>query len=331
MFPAEIRLQYNGVNKSRKGELMTDHQRVLAHPKYLWLDGELVEWEKATVHITAIEWVGSSSVFEGIKAYRNPEEDRSYIFRLDDHLRRLSDSMRVMNMKPHWDSSQLSTVILEMLRANGVKNDTYIRPFAYLGRGGPLSTKRTEHIMVTNTPFTSTLKTGKTSTAAISSWTRISDNVMPPRIKSEANYRNSQLAAQEAQRNGYDDAILLNDRYKVAEAAWACVMMVKRGRLITPPVTAGLLESVTRSTLMQMSAEQLNLPVEEREIDRTELYLADEVFLCGTGYEVTPIVSVDRYQVGDGKIGPVTGRLIDLYHDVVRGLDAPYDAWRVAI
>jgi branched-chain amino acid aminotransferase len=191
--------------------------------------------------------------------------------------------------------------------------------------------ERPHELLITNSPFTSTLKTGKTLTAAISSWTRISDNVMPPRVKSEANYRNSQLAANEARRNGYDEAIILNDRYKVAEAAWACVMMVKRGRIITPPVTAGLLESVTRFTMMTMADEQLNVSVEEREIDRTELYLADEVFLCGTGYEVAPVISVDRYQVGDGKIGPITNRLIDLYHDVVRGLDAPYDAWRTAI
>lgn len=302
-----------------------------SHPKYLWWDGELVEWDKATVHVTDMEWVGTSAVFEGIKAYRNPEEDKSFIFRLEDHMRRLDDSMRLMNMHAKWTWPQLSEAVVSLCRANTVKSDMYVRPFAYFGRGTPLMAERPEHILITTTPFTSTLKTGKTMTAGISSWTRIGDNVMPPRIKSEANYRNSQLAANEARRNGYDEAIILNDRHTVAEAAWACVMIVKRGRLITPPVTAGLLESVTRAALLTMTTEQLNMPTEEREIDRTELYLADEVFLCGTGYEVTPIVSVDRYQVGDGQIGPVTSHLIDLYHDVVRGLDAPYDAWRTVI
>lgn len=246
-------------------------------------------------------------------------------------MRRFDDSMRLMGMKPKWDSRQLTDAVMALLRANGVKADHYIRPFAYLGRGSVLQSDRPERILITNSPFTSTLKTGKATSAAISSWTRISDNVMPPRVKAEANYRNSQLAASEARRNGYDEAILLNDRHKVSEGAWACVMLVKRGRVITPPVTAGVLESITRYALLQMFEEQLKVKTEEREIDRTELYLADEVFLCGTGYEVTPVTSVDRFQVGDGKIGPLTGRMIDLYHDVVRGLDAPYDDWRMAI
>jgi branched-chain amino acid aminotransferase len=310
---------------------MSNEKTAPAHPKYLWWDGELVEWDKATVHVTSVEWVGSSSVFEGIKAYRNPEEDRSFIFRVDDHMRRMGDSLRLMDMHPKWNQQQLAQAIVELARANEVKTDVYIRPFAYLGSGSPLDRSRPEHILITTAPFTSILKTGKAMTAAISSWTRISDNVMPPRIKTEANYRNSELAAHEAARNGYDEAILLNDRHTVAEGPWACVMMVKRGKVYTPPVTAGLLESVTRSSLLTMFAEQLSVPTEEREIDRTELYLADEVFMCGTGHEVRPIISVDRYQVGDGKIGPLTSRMIDLYHDVVRGLDAPYDQWRTAI
>lgn len=302
-----------------------------SHPKYLWWDGELVEWEKASVHVTDMEWVGTSSVFEGIKAYRNPEEDRSHVFRLEDHMRRFDDSMRLMGMKPKWNASQLTESVMELLRANGVKDDHYIRPFAYLGRGSILSMDRPERILITNTPFTSSLKTGRALSAAVSSWTRISDNVMPPRVKAEANYRNSALAASEARRNGYDEALLLNDRGKISEAAWACVMIVKRGRVVTPPVTAGVLESITRYALLQMFDEQMGVKTEEREIDRTEVYLADEVFLCGTGYEVTPVTSVDRFQIGDGKIGPLTTRMIDLYHDVVRGMDAPYDAWRMAI
>jgi branched-chain amino acid aminotransferase len=154
---------------------------------------------------------------------------------------------------------------------------------------------------------------------------------MPPRVKAVANYRNSQLAWNEAEKNGYDEAIILNDRHKVAESPGACIMMVKSGRVITPPVTSSVLESITRSTLLQMFGEQLNTPAEERDVDRTELYLADEIFVCGTGSEVTPVVSVDRYKVGDGNIGPITTRMIDLYHDVVRGLDAPYEHWRTGI
>ncbi|MBI3732922.1 MAG: branched-chain amino acid transaminase [Chloroflexi bacterium] len=313
---------------------MATPQAAPAHPKYVWWNGELVEWDHATVHVTAMEWVGVSAVFEGIKAYANPEEEKAYVFRLSEHMQRFDESMRLMRMEPEWNAEQLSESVLALLRANGVREDTYIRPFAYRGRGGRSFRSASENapsILINTHPFTTTLKTGKTITTGVSSWTRISDNVMPPRVKAVANYQNSQLAWQEVMRNGYDDAIILNERHKVAEAPGACVMLVKRGRVITPPVTAGVLESITRSTLLQMFEEQLGTRTEEREVDRTELYLADEVFLCGTGAEVTPVVSVDRYPVGNGQIGPITSRMIDLYHDVVRGLDAPYDPWRTAI
>lgn len=286
------------------------------------------------MHVSEMEWVGVSAVLEGIKAYRNPEEDRAYVFRLNEHMDRFEDSIKLMDMECEWRPNQLREAALELLQANGCKEDTYIRPMAYRGRGGRSFRSQSEtvtSILINTHPFTSSLKTGRAIAVGVSSWTRISDNVMPPRVKAVANYRNSQLAWQEASRNGYDDALILNERHKVAEAPGACVMMVKRGRVITPPITGGVLESVTRSTLLQMFGEQLNTPTEEREIDRTELYLADEVFLCGTGAEVTPVTSVDRYQVGDGAIGPITARMIDLYHDMVRGLDAPYDGWRTAV
>ncbi len=305
-----------------------------AHTKFLWWNGELIEWDQAMVHVTALEWVGVSSVFEGIKAYRNPEEDRAYVFRLAEHMNRFADSMRLMQMECAWDVRQLSEAVMQVLRANEVKDDTYIRPFAYYGRSGRSFRTQTENvpqILINVYPFTTSLKTGKTISVGVSSWTRISDNVMPPRVKAVANYRNSQLAYQEVRRNGYDDAIILNERHKVAEGTGACVMLVKRGRVIAPPLSAGVLESITRASLLQVFGEQLNTPIEEREVDRTELYLADEIFLCGTGAEVTPVTAVDKYQVGDGKIGPITSRTIDLYHDVVRGLDAPYDHWRTAV
>jgi branched-chain amino acid aminotransferase len=304
-----------------------------AHPKYVWWNGELVEWDKATVHVTEMEWVGVGSVFEGIKAYRNPEEDRAYVFRLPEHMRRFDESVRLLRQKNRWNETELSAAVVQLLRANGVKEDTYIRPFAYRGtrgysfRGGASETD----ILINTHPFTSHMKTGRTISLGTSTWTRISDNTMPPRIKAVDNYHNRSLAGREVMANGYDDALILNDRGKVAESTGACIMMVKRGRVITPPVTHSVLESITRTTLLQLCEEQLNLSVEEREIDRTEVYMTDEVFLCGTGAEVNPVTAVDKYPIGDGKIGPVTQRIMDLYHDVVRGLDAPYDEWRTAV
>ena len=313
---------------------MATVQTAPAHPDYVWWNGEIVAWDQANVHVTEMEWVGVSALFEGIKAYRNPEEDRAYVFRLQEHMRRFDDSMKLMNMECEWSAAQLCDAILELLKVNQVKSDTYIRPMAYFGRGGRSFRSKTENapqILIHAYPFKTALKTGKVLHAGVSSWTRISDNVMPPRVKAVANYRNSQLAWNEVEKNGYDEAIILNDRHTVAESPGACVMLVKGGRVITPPVTSSVLESITRASLLQMFGEQLNTPTEEREVDRTELYLADEVFVCGTGSEVTPVLSVDRYRVGDGKIGPITARMADLYHDVVRGLDAPYDHWRTGI
>lgn len=300
------------------------------HPQYVWWNGELVEWEKATVHVTDMEWVGVGSVFEGIKAYRNPEEDRAFVFRLKEHMHRFDDSVRLLRMKLNWSEQELCDAVVNLMRANGIKEDTYIRPFSYRGTRGFSfrdAQPKTE-VLINVTPFTSHMKTGRSISLGTSTWQRIADNVMPPRIKAVANYQNSALASGEARANGYDDALLLNDRGKVAEGTGACVMMVKKGRVITPPVTHSVLESVTRFTLLQLFEEQLNVKTEEREIDRTEVYMADEVFLCGTGAEVTPVTMIDRYSIGDGKIGPITTRIMDLYHDVVRGLDAPYEQWR---
>jgi branched-chain amino acid aminotransferase len=165
-------------------------------------------------------------------------------------------------------------------------------------------------------------------TAGISSWLRIPDGAMPPRIKCSANYQNGRLAQLEAKVNGYDTALLLNARGKLAEGPGACCFVVRRGVPMTPPVTADILESVTRATLLELCAKELGLTPEVREIDRTELYVADEAFLCGSGWEIAPIVSVDRLPLGDGaKPGPVTRAIQACYFSVVRGERAAYRDW----
>jgi len=304
------------------------------HPHYLWLDGELVPWQEATVHITALEWVGVGSVFEGIKAYRNEELGRAYVFRLDDHLARFADSMKLVELESRFSPRELKEAVVELLRANEVCQDTYIRPFAFASRGRYLSRGSPEAVtcvLINLFPFESHLKTDDAVHCCVSSWTRISDNVMPPRIKAVANYWNSRLAGNEATRNGYDSAILLNERGKVAEGPGACLMLVRRGRVITPLVTAGILESITRDTLIHLFRQELEVEVVEREVDRTELYLAEEAFFCGTGAEVRPILSVDRFPVGDGQIGPLTRQIGALYHDVVRGIEGRYREWRTLV
>ena len=161
----------------------------------------------------------------------------------------------------------------------------------------------------------------------VSAWRRIGDNVMPPRVKAGANYHQSRLVNVQAAVDGYDGAIILNDRDKVAEGPGACVVIVRDGRPILPPITAGVLESITRNTLIDLFASEMKLETLEREVDRTELYLADEVFFCGSAWEITPITSVDRYPVADGTIGPVTRKIRQLYQDVIRARFPKYKHW----
>lgn len=188
------------------------------------------------------------------------------------------------------------------------------------------------HILITARPFGSHLKTGYEVHCRISSWARICDNIMPPRAKAVANYqKNSWLATTEAGLDAYGGAIPLTERGKVSEGPGASLMLGRQDKVITPPVTSGILESITRPTLIKLLSEVLGMEVVEREVDRTELYVAQEAFFCGTGEEITPIVSVDRLPVGDGEVGPFTKKVIDLYHDLVRGIDERCPEWRTPI
>jgi branched-chain amino acid aminotransferase len=187
------------------------------------------------------------------------------------------------------------------------------------------------HVVIHVTDWDSKLKTDTVSHATVSSWTRLGDNQMAPRVKASANYLNSRYASEEAKRNGYDHAILLTPQGKVAEGPGMCLMLVRDGKLITPSVTSGILESITRETVIQLAREALNVPVLERDVDRTELYTADEAFFCGTGIEVVPIVTVDRMPLGDGNPGEISTRVQNCYHDIVRGVEQRYREWRSVV
>ena len=300
------------------------------HPAYVWWNGKQVRWEDATIHVTELGWSTVGAVFEGIRAYWNAETESLNIFRLREHLERLEDSMRLVRLRLDYSVEELTEIIVALLQANDVREDTYIRPLGYTletsGKrfaqvGGESGLLINTHAMPTH------LQTGVRTTAKVSSWRRISEDVMPPRIKNIANYRNGQLASAEAAINGYDMAILLNMEGKVAEGAGACIMMVRDGKLVTPSVTDSILESITRTSIMELAQRELGIEVVERTIDRTELYIADEVFFCGTAAEITPVISVDRYVVGNGDQGPVTTELEKRFHDIVRGKDERYSSW----
>lgn len=309
---------------------MTKHQ----HPAYLWWNGEFVPWADATIHVTELGWSTVGAVFEGIRAYANADGTDISIFRLREHLDRLRKSMALVRLRLDYSADELTDIIVELLRRNDIHEDTYIRPMAYTANmsGKRFSELGQDSSLLINThPMPSHLKTGLTHAAAISSWRRISDEVMPPRIKNFSNYRNGQLAGTEARANGYDIGLMLNTNGTVAEAPGACVMLVAGGKLITPDVTSSILESITRDALIVLAREVLNIEVQERPVDRTELYLADEVFTCGTAAEITPVTMIDKYQIGAGTPGPVTQQLEEVFHKVLRGQDARYAHWTTQV
>lgn len=304
------------------------------HPSYLWWNGERLRWEDATIHVTEIGWSTVGAVFEGIRAYWDDQTEELYIFRLQEHLDRLVRSSRLVRLPLTYSVAELTEATLDLLRVNDVREDVYIRPLVYTGdtsgkRFAQLAPKA--EVLINTHGMPSHLLTGMTQRAKVSSWTRISDNVMPPRVKNLSNYRNGQLAGNEARLDGYDAAFLLNPQGKVSEAPGACVMMIRDGVLITPGVTSGILESITRDALMILTRDVLGLQVIERDVDRTELYMADEIFTCGTAAEITPIVEVDHFEIGTGGIGPVTGQLERLFHDVLRGREERYANWRTPV
>jgi branched-chain amino acid aminotransferase len=304
------------------------------HPAYLWWNGERRRWGDATVHVTDLGWSTVGAVFEGIRAYWNETSEALYIFRLQEHLERLARSMKLVRLPLHYPLDELTSVIIDLLHVNDVREDTYIRPLAYGANtsGKRLSQGSSESALLINTsPMATHLKTGLTMTAKVSSWRRISEDVMPPRVKNLSNYRNGQLASMEARLDGYDTALLLNRGGTVAEAPGACVMIVRDGRIITPDLSSSILESITRDALITLARDGLGIEVVERQIDRTELYLADEVFTCGTAAEITPVVSIDKYDIGSGTQGPVTAALETLFLRVLRGEEQAFAHWRTTV
>ncbi len=304
----------------------------------LWFDGEIMPVEEASIPVT---WIGprlASAVFDGIRAYWNGEQEQLYIFRLADHMARFSQARRFMNMEGAWTDEELTEAVVEILRVNAFREDAYVAPTAFFGvdtaRGGTPSLGQEVHIAITPRAWASSLGKDEAIDCAVSSWVRIADHVMPPRIKCISNYHNYRLATMDAWRQGCEHffaAIMLNQHGKVAEGAMASLFMVRNGKVIVPPVSADILESITRETVMELCANALNLEVVEREINRTELYFADELLLCGTGSEIISVKSVDRYTTGDGRIGPVTRQVMELYEKIVRGIDERYEAWRTPV
>ena len=295
-------------------------------PEFIALNGALIPYEDARVHVMSPAVKYGLSVFEGLRAYWNPAGEELYVFRLQDHTDRLMQSMKLLRFEAGFDGAEINRMTLELLRRNHVREAAHIRTTAYLdGKGeqqakGPVSYS----ISAVEKPRSKRVEQG--IRCQISSWIRMSDTIMPPRIKCGGNYVNGRLARCQAQQDGYDEAILLNTFGKVAEGPGTCVFMVKGGRLITPDVASGILESITRDSALVL-AREAGIETVERIVDRTELYAADEVFMVGSAAEIVPVIGIDGIEIGTGLRGPMTATLQTAYFEAVMGRGAARPGW----
>jgi len=293
-------------------------------PRYAALDGELVRWEKANIHVSTHALHYGTGVFEGIRAYYAADEDELYVWELDAHLRRLIRNMAILDLREGPTKDQLWDVTMKLLRANGFREDAYIRPLVFLGEGTIRvrpQTQRTRWALMT-VPLGSYLGK-KVVSCMVSSWTRVSNTMIPPAAKICGAYVNSLLAAMEAARAGYDEAIFLTKDGTVSEGSVENLFLVRKKKLVTPSVSEDILEGITRANVMEM-ARDLGLEVEERRVARSELYQADEVFLCGTGAGIVAVGEIDGRRIGDGDIGPVAKQVMEQYEMAVHGKSMKY-------
>jgi branched-chain amino acid aminotransferase len=288
------------------------------------MNGKITETEKALVSAMEPIYLG---IFEGIKAYVEGDvlgEGKLKIIGWKPHIDRLWRSAAVNGLEIAYTKEEMLEATRETIRANGFKTNVYIQPRIWPKAGTGRYQAREFHVVIPTWKFDTLLgkgnpRFGEERRLMISSWRRIASDALPPQAKSWANYANSGLATREARRLGYDGGIFLDNRGFVSEGTGACLMTVRRGRVITPPVTASILESVTRGYFIEFIQEDLGIPVEVRDITRVELYASEEAFLCGTGGECTPVTSVDDIKIGDEYPGPMTTKIAEHYAEILAG------------
>ena len=298
-------------------------------PKYAYFQGEIVPYENAKVGVLTHALNYGTAAFGGLRGYWNNEEEQLFVFRPLDHFRRLLNSAKILRMAFDHTPESLTEITLELLRAEGHRQDVYIRPLVY--KSGEVIGVRLHDleadISIVSIPFGLYVKKDTNAHLTVSSWRRVDDNVIPARGKISGAYANSALIKSDAALNGFDDALVLNQDGHVSEGSAMNVFMIRDGVLITPPVTQNVLEGITRRTAILLAQKELNLPVLERPIDRTEMLICDEVFLTGTAAQVTAVTQIDHIPVGNGEMGPITTQLRALFYDVVHGGIPAYRDW----
>jgi branched-chain amino acid aminotransferase len=298
--------------------------------KYVWFDGKFVTLDKAKVPITTHAIHYGTSIFEGIRAYWN--EKNLFIFRLDDHVKRFRRSGQFYNISLNFSDKIISDAIIGICKKNKIKKSCYIRPFYFVGDYGinlHVTEKAPTNVAIFTFPF-GDLFNKNGITAGVVSWRKFSDNSTPPQAKMGGNYLNSIIATQEAKRNGFDEAILLDHNGNVSEAPGENIFIVREGQLITPPLSSSALNGITRDAIIKI-ARDLDIEVSETEIARSELTISDEIFLTGTAAEITPVILMDGKKIGDGKAGDITKKMMDEYRDIIMNKNQDYAYWLTAV
>lgn len=293
-------------------------------------NGRIIDEEDARIHCLAPAVKYASAVFEGCRAYWNKTDGKLYAFRLADHIDRLFDGMRILRFETEVSRDQLTDWVLTLIRENDYRETMYFRILAFIDGKGDQGARSPVSFIVT----TSVLGRGREFTEGfrlgVSSWIRVSDRAMPPRVKCIANYHNGRLGILDAQEQGFDYPLFMTENGKVAETAGSCLFLMRNDKVVTPDTTSDILESITRETAISLLREH-GVDVMERPVDRTELYLAEEAFITGTHQEICPVVSIDGLEIGKGEPGPFVRALQQKYLDLVEGNSPDQNGWRLAV
>lgn len=301
--------------------------------KHAFFEGRIVPMSEAKISIATHGFLYGTAVFGGLRAYWNEEKKRLFVFRPYDHFRRLLHSARMMAMETKYDEEGLIQLTLNLLRTDDWRQDVYMRPTFYkadIGIGVKLHDLRDEFCMfvVAYEPY---VKNDTNAHLTVSSWRRIDDNVIPARGKVAGAYANSALIKTDAVRAGFDEALVLDNHGHVSEGSAMNIFMVRDGVLITPPVTDNILEGITRRSIIEIARNELGMEVVERSIDRTEVFIAEEMFMTGTAAQVVAVTKIDHRTIGNGVMGPVTEKLRSIFETIVRGKHPRYSHWNVEV
>ena len=305
--------------------LETENSEVYAPPSqaesWVYFDGEFKQYKDVHLGLMTHALHYGTGCFEGIRGYWSETQRQMFLVLVEPHFRRLQQSAKIVRIELKYGIQEMTEATLEILRRNRFQEDVYIRPLAFKSSEeiGVRLHNLDDSFAIYTAPFGAYVDVENGIRCMVSSWRRVDDNAAPARAKITGIYINSALAKTEAMDNGFDEAIVLTHDGHVSEGSAENIFVVREDTLITPPESDNILEGVTRKVLMKLAREDLGLPVVERSLDRSELYVADEVFLCGTGAQVSPVIDIDRRTIGDGAVGPVTKALQDLYFDICKG------------